>query len=131
MRKLAAASSIAGVAGFAAGALVMASPPPVVVMANEHRFEFDQPISVQSTADNGLPPVEYWGTETFTLLALVEDPKAWCGPNAAACTRWMKGSGMPLVVMPLPAEHGRFDWYAQILAHETGHVHGWPANHPR
>lgn len=83
---------------------------------------------------DSLPPERY-AVEGFATVAFLtpDNVAKACGLTApegmrvVACTK--RYEGRALVIMPLPNEAGKSEYYAQLMAHELGHLNGWPATH--
>lgn len=87
--------------------------------------------------DDGYPPVAYQGDTLGANVTFVTGDKLdlFCGLTP------IKGlvlEGCQLdaptkhVVMPNPCgDEYLGQSFARIMCHELGHLHGWPANHPR
>ena len=88
------------------------------------------------------PPEQYRGAVTLTLHVVspeqvaIECARRGAQAVAMACAQQVPpplstaghdGVSRGWVVIGDPCEYG--GWYAALLCHEFGHVHGWPADH--
>lgn len=83
---------------------------------------------------DALPPERY-AVEGFATIAFLtpENVTKACGIEAPAGMRVMactkRFEGRALIIMPLPNEAGKSEYYARLMAHEIAHLKGWPATH--
>ncbi len=86
------------------------------------------------TYSDALPPQRY-AKEGFATVAFLtpENVVKACkvkvppGARLMACAGQVKGRRT--IIMPIPYEYGKSEYYARLMAHELAHNQGWPATH--
>ena len=103
---------------------IFLSGPVAPVQTGPGTRYFDGPPPIRFVRE-GLVPVLFVAPARLAEACAVKIPP---GIVLMACARTTK-DGLRVVIMPHPAAFMGSDPYAQIMAHELGHVAGWSGNH--